>query len=570
MIGLGIIELIILLVILGGGAVVLGGIALAVAKGRPGLALLVAALAFLAPVVLITLAAMLFAVSRSVVPQVTYSTSSQTGNGSSPSSSTITLDNGTVQMSQSGLINGTPMPTITVPTVPSLTEPATMKLATVAPLFLVFGGIALLILVARRSFGPPAARGLVRIWPALVALPIIGLLIFRGLGVQRTKTWTSEQAAQSVAPLTVPKHQINQSYRNQQQIALSKLAEATREIEKQIDQLDIRELMDKFDAPRIILQAPMNATSAPAVLAIAAAKAEAPPSETPADTVPPDVPEPKAIAQTANRLQQKSTTQTSVTTVADTIETVAETAASPAKPAEVAAPSDAPRADKPLTSRPAWIDGQPKRTGPVRREVIASDEYATADECYRAADVYLLIKTFDHVRELQGLPYTDSQLPNVTFQNGMILADGRPIATGSHNPQWIDSRIRYLNDLGVGLDYIRREVVAKDSNTGESREFLESVDRSVGPMKKLYMQMEFNPAIDNQLMEQISAYMRQSRIGMVGVGAASVLLLLTTVWGLLKVDTATKGYYSKWLFVGVPAMIIVGGLLCWADPLHVF
>jgi hypothetical protein len=42
----------------------------------------------------------------------------------------------------------------------------------------------------------------------------------------------------------------------------------------------------------------------------------------------------------------------------------------------------------------------------------------------------------------------------------------------------------------------------------------------------------------------------------VGVGAASVLGLIGVAWGLLRVDTMTKGYYSKWLFIGVPAAII--------------
>jgi hypothetical protein len=169
-----------------------------------------------------------------------------------------------------------------------------------------------------------------------------------------------------------------------------------------------------------------------------------------------------------------------------------------------------------------------------------------------------LFKTYNHIRELQGLPYQEGQLPSVSFQNGMILADGMPVATGGQNLQWIDSRARYLSDLGVGLKYIRDEIVAKDPKNNESCEYLEAVDRSVGPMKKLYMQMEFTPDIDTELKQNLNAYARQSRIGMVGMGAASVLALLTMVWGLLKVDTATKGYYSKWLFIGVPLAIIGG------------
>ena len=47
---------------------------------------------------------------------------------------------------------------------------------------------------------------------------------------------------------------------------------------------------------------------------------------------------------------------------------------------------------------------------------------------------------------------------------------------------------------------------------------------------------------------------------MVGMGAGSVLALLSLVFALLKVDTWTRGYYSKRLFLGVP-LAIIGGLL---------
>ena len=48
---------------------------------------------------------------------------------------------------------------------------------------------------------------------------------------------------------------------------------------------------------------------------------------------------------------------------------------------------------------------------------------------------------------------------------------------------------------------------------------------------------------------------------MVGVGAGSILGFIGLVFGLLKIDTWTKGYYTKRLFIGVPAAIIAGLLL---------
>jgi hypothetical protein len=63
---------------------------------------------------------------------------------------------------------------------------------------------------------------------------------------------------------------------------------------------------------------------------------------------------------------------------------------------------------------------------------------------------------------------------------------------------------------------------------------------------------------------------REGRFAAVGAGAGSVLGLIGLAFGLLKVDTWTKGYYTKRLFLGVPAAIIMGATLLWVDPLHLF
>jgi hypothetical protein len=75
-------------------------------------------------------------------------------------------------------------------------------------------------------------------------------------------------------------------------------------------------------------------------------------------------------------------------------------------------------------------------------------------------------------------------------------------------------------------------------------------------MKKLYTLVEFTPAVDRELRARWDTYRRQERLTTVGIGAVSVLGLVGLAWGLLRVDTLTKGYYTKRLFVGVPAAII--------------
>ena len=39
--------------------------------------------------------------------------------------------------------------------------------------------------------------------------------------------------------------------------------------------------------------------------------------------------------------------------------------------------------------------------------MIVTDEYATVDECTRATDVYLLLKTYERLMELYGRPVFD-------------------------------------------------------------------------------------------------------------------------------------------------------------------
>ena len=209
---------------------------------------------------------------------------------------------------------------------------------------------------------------------------------------------------------------------------------------------------------------------------------------------------------------------------------------------------------------PTGLGAAPERVGNTWREVVVTEEYATADECARAADVYLLWKTYEHFEQLCGMPHSDDSLPSLTFSAknpGIIAADGRVIfEQHGTRGEWKDERIRKLGQMGIGIDTIRREVVPKD------REYYETVDRSFGTMQRLYTMLEFTQGFDDELRQRWNEMRRQDRFAIVGVGAGSVLGLISLVFGLLKVDTWTRGYYTKRLFLGVPAAIIgILGLL---------
>ena len=80
----------------------------------------------------------------------------------------------------------------------------------------------------------------------------------------------------------------------------------------------------------------------------------------------------------------------------------------------------------------------------------------------------------------------DSSLPSITFNNRTVVANGVTVLSsdGGRTWNWNDARIAELSQLGIGVDYVRREIVAKN---GENyKQYFETVERSIGPMHKLY------------------------------------------------------------------------------------
>lgn len=409
--------------------------------------------------------------------------------------------------------------------------------------------IAFLIgLVARRGLSPAAFHGLRRTWRVGAAILIIAVIFLFKL---RSAYTVTHESATLVAP---PELATEMAAQQRAVVAIQQRAADEIRMQQQLAQSDIQKEIDQFDAPHI----PIPPDAAPAEGPAAPAKPAAA-TKTNKDTKKP-IP-----AATHKRRKSDKTPTTGDTKQPQSIANsksaqdklaVKENTASTDKSAIIAEAE--PEKPKP---RPTWVDELPKRTGNTRREVIATDPYATVDECYQAADVYLMMKTYQRIQELIGKPYTDGALPPLTFRNGQLQADGQIVSYGSGNSTLANEHIRSLESMGLGIDYVRREIVAKDPKSNESREYVETVEQSFGPMKKLYLQIEFTPAIDRELRQHWDAHQRTERFAMVGVGAGSILGLLGMVFGLLKIDTWTKGYYTKRLFIVLPAAIITGCLL---------
>jgi hypothetical protein len=73
---------------------------------------------------------------------------------------------------------------------------------------------------------------------------------------------------------------------------------------------------------------------------------------------------------------------------------------------------------------------------------------------------------------------------------------------------------------------------------------------------QVHLKLEFDPSIEQHLRNVWRQYQAGQRLGTVAFLASLGLLLLGSTYGLLKLDTWTRGYYSKRLLLGVPAVII--------------
>jgi hypothetical protein len=154
--------------------------------------------------------------------------------------------------------------------------------------------------------------------------------------------------------------------------------------------------------------------------------------------------------------------------------------------------------------------------------VVSTDPYSTVEECHAALRQELLNVVHGRLKELAE------------------AANGGEYA-----------KVPELDYLGIRIEYILAELCPE-----EPGEYIETIETSVGPMTRVHTLVEFNEAQDKFLLDRWLVYARRQSIELVGGLAASIVAGLAVVYGLLRLDTWTRGYYTKRLFLGVPAAII--------------
>ena len=122
----------------------------------------------------------------------------------------------------------------------------------------------------------------------LIAIPILAILVIGGFRFQtrhsenaisqadeinesvrlQAETFAQQQqelakhAAETNADMNEKIRAQTEAFVKQQQALIKRATELSTDLHKRIDKMDIQQLMDDFDAPRIMLQAPLTAPAA--------------------------------------------------------------------------------------------------------------------------------------------------------------------------------------------------------------------------------------------------------------------------------------------------------------------
>jgi hypothetical protein len=169
-------------------------------------------------------------------------------------------------------------------------------------------------------------------------------------------------------------------------------------------------------------------------------------------------------------------------------------------------------------SKPDWVTNPAGLVGETRHVVVSVGPYQSLDECYLALEEKMCEVALGRVRELASV------------ESGSTV------------------NVANLQQIRVGTDYVLRELCIG--------EYDEVVHASFGPMRKAYALMAFTQPQDKWLLDRWKDFARRDRLTVLAILSGLTVGGVAFVYGLLKVDTWTRGYYSKRLFIGVPAAII--------------
>lgn len=179
-----------------------------------------------------------------------------------------------------------------------------------------------------------------------------------------------------------------------------------------------------------------------------------------------------------------------------------------------------------LTPRPDWVETPADVTGDLHQLTIESGLHLRPREADRALREQLEAAWSEYVNDYLNSSYASTLV-------GYKIEESK------------SGNDRVFQVILKGQPF----VVARNP-------FEEQVQVSVGVMNQSHLQVQIPPALRDQLDVRWSEVKATSRLLETGLGASVVLLLLGTLFGYLKLDTATRGYYTGRLQFGAAAVIL--------------
>jgi hypothetical protein len=150
-------------------------------------------------------------------------------------------------------------------------------------------------------------------------------------------------------------------------------------------------------------------------------------------------------------------------------------------------------------NRPEWLDSPRNVDNGVTRLAVKAGPYYRPQQCREDLDIQLRKATDEFVCDYLNNP------------RASIL-------------------------IAYGVDEIKNRFVRE--------RFDEKLETSVGPMNQSHALLEFDEPFCDELQQRWREVKSFSRLLQTGLGSGIVLLLVTTLFGYFRLDTATKGYYT--------------------------
>ena len=198
--------------------------------------------------------------------------------------------------------------------------------------------------------------------------------------------------------------------------------------------------------------------------------------------------------------------------------------------------------------RPAWTN-EPSGYGEdeTYRRVVVSDPWKTEEECDQELREKLMVAVAQSIGELMDAEFQMDEMDEGT------------------RTWFARSRLR---DLDLSMSDIQRTIVAKRHLENYELAPVEGLDATDRTMKRKFLLLEFDRSTQVDIEHRWEAAEQRAEArqaeealyAVCGVGSM-VLAALGLFYGLLRFDTATKGYYTKRLLIGVGAMTILFVLL---------